>query len=175
MPRSRVHSLLTLSLALFGVAGGPRGQPSAPDVLLVLKGHTDTVEAVAISPDGTLIATASFDRNVRIFEALSGKEIRTYGGEQGHKGQVLAVAFNAKGDQIATGGADNFARIWDLPVNFPNKTVATSGAATRVVVAADGKTVAVAGADGVVKVLPLGEEKGAIELKGHTGAVTHLD
>ena len=35
----------------------------------------------------------------------------------------------------------------------------------------DGKTFAVAGADGVLKVFPLGEEKGAIELKGPAGAV----
>jgi WD40 repeat protein len=161
-----------LSVALFAAAGGLRAQ--SPDVVLRLKGHTNTVEAVAISPDGTLIATASFDQNARLYSAGTGQEIRTYGGEQGHKGQVLAVAFSPKGDQIATGGYDNFARVWDVPVNFPVKTIATTGAATRVFVAADGKTFAAAGADGVVKVFPQGEEKGAIELKGHAGAVTHV-
>ena len=121
------------------------------------------------------LATASFDKNVRLFDLATGKELRAYAGEQGHKGQVLAVAFSAKGDQIATGATDNTARVWDVPVNVPVKTYATSGVATRVVVsAADGKTFAVAGADGVVKVFPAGEEKGAIELKGHTGAVTQL-
>ena len=46
-----------------------------------------------------------------------------------------------------------------------------TGAGTGVAVANDGKTFAAAGADSVVKVFPLGEEKGAIELKGTTGAV----
>ncbi|MCE9567690.1 MAG: hypothetical protein K8U57_37290 [Planctomycetes bacterium] len=173
MTYSRQTAVPFLGFALFAVAGGLNGQPATPDVIVALKGHTDTVEAVTFSPDGTLIATGSFDKNVRLFDAATGKEVRTYGGEQGHKGQVLAVTFNVRGDQLATGGADNSARVWDIPVSFPVKTF-TTGAATRVVVAADGKTFAVSGADGVVKVFPLGEEKGAIELKGHVGAVTQL-
>ncbi|HEV3438196.1 MAG TPA: WD40 repeat domain-containing protein, partial [Gemmata sp.] len=172
---SRVCSTSILAFALFAAAGGLKSQPTpAQGIVTVLKGHTDTVEAVALSPDGTLVATACFDRNVRLFDVTTGREIRTYGGQQGHVGQVLSVAFNAKGDQIVSGGADNFARIWDVPVNFPIKTYSTSGAATRVFVAADGKTFGVAGADGTTKIFPAGEEKGAIELKGHTGAVTQL-
>lgn len=174
MNYSRLPALPCLALALFAAAGGLRGQPPAsPDVIVAFKGHADVVEAVTVSPDGKLVATASFDKNVRLFDAATGKEIRTYGGEQGHKGQVLCVAFTAKGDQIATGGADNNARVWDVPVNFPVATVTTPAPATRVEVAAD-KTFAVAAANGVVKVYPKGEEKGAIELKGHAGAVTGL-
>src|SRR5204862_3453038 len=134
MPRSRFFGFASLAFAVFAAAGGLRGQPPAPDVVAVLKGHTDTVEAVALSPDGTLVATASFDKTVKLFELATGKEVRTYGGEQGHKGQVLSVAFSARGDQIATGGADKTARIWDVPVNFPVKTFATTGAATPVLV-----------------------------------------
>jgi WD40 repeat protein len=176
MKYSRLIALPLLGFALFAAAGGLQGQPpTPPDLIVNLKGHTDTVEAVAISPDGTLLATACYDRNVRLFDAITGKEVRTYGGETGHKSQVLAVAFNAKGDQIATGSADFSARVWDVPVNFPIKTYPTTGTATRVVVSpADGKTFAVASADGVVKIFPLGEEKGTIELKGHAGAVTQL-
>lgn len=176
MRYTRLPALPLLALALFVAAGGLRSQPPAPaDAFASLKGHADTVESVAFSPDGNLIATACFDRNVRLFDAATGKELRVYGGEQGHKGQVLAVAFSAMGDQIASGATDNTARIWDIPVSFPQRTFATTGAATRVVVSpADGKTFAAAGSDGIVKVFPAGDEKGAIELKGHAGAVTHL-
>jgi len=156
------------------LSGTLRGQSPQPDVVAVLKGHTDTIEALALSPDGSLIATASFDKTIKLFDLASSRLVRSYGGEQGHKGQVLAVAFTPKRDQIATGGADNFARIWDVPVKAPLKSVALAAAATRAVVAADGKTVAVASADGTVKILPQGEEKGALELKGHTGAVNFL-
>ncbi len=168
---SRRIALAALCLALYLSAGGLRAQPQPADVVAVLKTHTETVEAVAVSADGKFIATASYDKTVKLWDAVTGKEIRTYGGEQGHKGMVMCVAFSAKGDQIATGGADNSVRVWDVPVTTPAKTFATNGATTAVVVAADGKTFALAGADGVVKVFPLGEEKGAIDLKGHTGAV----
>lgn len=171
MPASRLVSFTTLCFSLYAAAGGLRAQPQPPDAVVVLKGHTETVEAVAVSPDGKFVATACFDKTVRLFDAVTGKEIRVFSGPQGHTNQVLCVAFNAKGDQIASGGADNKALVWDVPVSFPVKTFATTGAGTAVVVAADGKTFALAGADGVVKVFPLGEEKGAIDLKGHTGAV----
>jgi WD40 repeat protein len=135
MTLSRLVAAPVLAFGLFSVAGGLSGQPAPiADVLVSLKGHTDTVECVTVSPDGTLVATVSFDRSVRLFDFATGKEVRTYGGEQGHKGQVLTVAFSPKGDQIATGATDNTARVWDVPVNVPAKTFATSGAATRVAV-----------------------------------------
>ena len=77
MPFNRSTAFGLLTVALFATAGGLRSQPSATEVLTRLKGHTDTVEAVAVSPDGTLIATGSFDRNVMLFNAESGQEIRT--------------------------------------------------------------------------------------------------
>ena len=170
----RLASAAALFFAAIMLVGGLRGQLPAPDVVAVLKGHDDTVDAVAVSPDGKVIATGSFDKTIKLWDATTGKEIRTYGGKQGHQGQVLSVAFSPKGDQLASGGADNTAKLWDIPTSTPAKTFALTGAGTRVAVAADGKTFAVAGADGIIKLFPLGEEKGALSLKGHVGAVNGI-
>ncbi len=174
MTRSRLLAISLLSCAAFVMAGGLRGQTKvANDPLLSLKGHEDTIDGVAISPDGSFFATACFDRNVRLFDATTGQQVRVYGGEQGHKSQVLCIDFASKGDYIATGGADNTVRIWEIPVSSPVATITTAAPATRVEVSAD-KTLAFATTDGLVKILPKGEDKGILELKGHAGAVTQL-
>ena len=118
MLSNRLFALTGFAFIPFAAAGGLRGQSSAPDVLVALKGHTDTVEAVAISPDGRLIATASFDRNVRLFETGTGKEIRTTAANRATRTSAVG-RLQREGDQIATGGSDNFARVWDVPDGFP--------------------------------------------------------
>jgi WD40 repeat protein len=173
-PAVRLLTALILVFGMLALSGGLTGQPPDADVLAILRGHTDAVDAVAVSPDGTLIATGSFDKTIKLWDTASTKEIRTYGGAQGHQGQILAVAFSPKGDQLASGSADNTAKVWDVPVSTPTKTFAQSGAVNRVAVTGDGKMFALAGGDGVIKLFPQGEEKGALELKGHVGAVIGL-
>jgi WD40 repeat protein len=170
----RVIPVAILSTLLTALASGQSPPNRSAEIVARFHGNTDTVETIALSPDGSQAATACFDHYVRLYDAASGKEIRTYGGQQGHTGQVLSVAFSVSGDQLASGGSDNSARIWDVPVAFPNKTFGLSSAAARVAVASDGKTFGVAGADGVVRVFPAGDDKGAFELKGHNGPVTLL-
>jgi WD40 repeat protein len=40
-----------------------------------LRGHTDTVQAVAITPDGSWLATASDDNTVRIWDPVAGSGV----------------------------------------------------------------------------------------------------
>ncbi|HEX5727750.1 MAG TPA: GTP-binding protein, partial [Longimicrobiaceae bacterium] len=75
-----------------------------------LRGHEDHIWAIAWSPDGRLIATGSSDRTLRVWDALSGRLLRTH---RGHTDRVLSVAFHPTGVTLATGGADRTIRIWD--------------------------------------------------------------
>jgi WD40 repeat protein len=66
---------------------------------------------VAYSPDGRLIATASSDTTVRMWESATGKCARTL---EGHTGAVSSVAFSPADRQLATASTDETARLWAL-------------------------------------------------------------
>jgi WD40 repeat protein len=75
--------------------------------------HTSRVTAVAWSTRGTRIASASYDKTVRIWDAHDGTNIMTY---QGHWDRVLAVAWSPDSNLVASAGNDGTIQIWD-PVN----------------------------------------------------------
>lgn len=87
-------------------------------------GHSDTVEAVALS--GNLLLSAASDEKVRITDMASGASL---GVLREHVGRCLSVAVPIKtseengGEIFATGGGDNAVKIWDartrrVVVNF---------------------------------------------------------
>jgi WD domain, G-beta repeat len=86
--------------------------PDLPEPALrrVLTGHNGPVTAVAFSPDGTLIATASTDGTARTWDTTTGQPRTTL---TGHQNPVNGVAFSPDGTLIATASHDQTVRIWD--------------------------------------------------------------
>jgi WD40 repeat protein len=79
-------------------------------LVFALRGHTSKVVAVAFSPDGTRIATGSFDLTVKLWETETGQEVCTL---RGHTAGVLSVAFSHDGQRIVTSGMDGLVKVWD--------------------------------------------------------------
>lgn len=76
----------------------------------ILKGHAGAVTSLSWSPDGTLLATASADHTVRLWQASTGKSILRY---KGHTNGVLAATWSPDGTQIASGGKDTTVQLWN--------------------------------------------------------------
>ncbi len=78
--------------------------------LMVLAGHTDSVQAVAFSFNGKLIVSGSTDKTVRLWEAETGKLRRA---RDEHTAPVNIVAFSAKGDRFwSASKKNNMLRSW---------------------------------------------------------------
>jgi WD40 repeat protein len=64
---------------------------------------------VAFSPDGSTLASASYDETVRLWDARSGAALQTL---EGHSGTVNAVAFSPDGSTLASASYDGTVRLW---------------------------------------------------------------
>lgn len=174
MARRSLFVLSFLALLAWLPIGAQEKSPG-PEIVSQLKGHTDAVYAVAYSPDGRFIATASFDNTVKLWEAATGKEIKTYGGTAGHTKQVISVAFNQDGSLLASGSTDNTLKVWDVPVNAPIRSYKASEAVQAVALSPDGLKLAIGTKDGALKLVTPTEFKELVKFEsGHQGAVTAL-
>jgi WD40 repeat protein len=79
-----------------------------------LTGHHDAVSATAYSTDGHLLATASWDHTVRIWNVAVAHRPQLVATLAGHTDEINAVAFSPNGRLLATASKDKTARLWDL-------------------------------------------------------------
>jgi WD40 repeat protein len=135
-------------------------------------GHKSTVCCLVLSPDGTILASGSHDRTVRVWDMKTGKKLQTL---EGHSNFVMAVAFSPDGMTLAAAESDRDVKLWAVDGWKERATLKCSpGGVTCLAYSHDGKTLAVAGweprgekAAGVFTLWDVASGKARATLKGH--------
>jgi cytochrome c len=109
----------------------------------VLEGHTAPIAALAVSPDGATLASASWDHTVRLWP-LAGGVPRVL---DGHTQNINGLAFAPDGRTLVSVSYDQSVRIWPLSGSPTPTVVAMPSPLNAVAVSGDGE-IATGGADG---------------------------
>jgi WD40 repeat protein len=83
----------------------------APNIVWTGLGHGASANAVAFSPDGQLLASASSDHTVKIWRVADGVLLRTL---TGFFDSVTSIAFSHNGQLLAAGSIDRNVRAWNV-------------------------------------------------------------
>ncbi len=125
---------------------------------MILTGHTGPIVGLATSPHGLTLASASWDRTVRLWPLAGGAPSVLVG----HQQNVNGVAFTPDSKSLISVGYDATLRIWPLHRNEAPRVATLPTPLNTVVVAPDGE-IAAAGADGQIHFLsPDGRERGPV-------------
>ncbi|HUG92470.1 MAG TPA: c-type cytochrome domain-containing protein [Planctomycetaceae bacterium] len=76
-----------------------------------IRGHRDSLYSADLSPDGTILATGSYDQEIKLWDAATGQELRTL---EGHNGAVFDLAFHPTGKILASASGDRTVKLWDV-------------------------------------------------------------
>ena len=106
------------------------------------------VSAVAFSPDGKTIAAGDWENRIRLWHAVTGKELQTI--RTAHKSGVNAIGYAPDGKTIATGSWDTTLRLWNAKTGKQIKTFTGHIGIKSILYAPNGDTIVTGHEDGTV-------------------------
>mmetsp|Transcript_2712 Transcript_2712/g.4229 ORF Transcript_2712/g.4229 Transcript_2712/m.4229 type:complete len:425 (+) Transcript_2712:15-1289(+) len=140
---------------------------------LILSGHTDAVESIAISSKNEFLVSGSWDTTVGVWDLATGRQTRVL---RGHHCEVFSVAISKNDKLVASGGDDCNVIVWSLPFGEQVRVFKWhDGAIWSVVISSDNNYV-VSACDGeVIKVWDISSGRVAKNLRGHSWRALSVD
>ncbi len=143
--------------------------------LVLFSGHTLWVTAVAFSPDGTMVASGSSDRTVKIWDITTGRTIATL---EGHTDKVSSVVFSLDGKTLASGSGLQV-KLWDIATKQHIVTLVHTHPVRAVDLSPDGTMLASGSWNssvdvGTVWLWDMATRRHIATLEGHTGGINSI-
>jgi len=119
------------------------------------KAHRQAIQALAIAPEGKLLASGGIDHIIKLWSLPNGQLQRQL---PGHEHAVYALAITPDGKLLVSGGYDGKIKLWSLPDGNLTKTLdAHGGSVDALVITPDGKLLVSGSSDKSIKLWSLPE------------------
>jgi serine/threonine protein kinase len=158
----------------------PTPKPAPPSIpksqnwrlVHTVKGHSNSVYSVAISPDGQTLASGSSDNTIKVWNLATGWEIRTL---KGHSGWVYSLAFSPDGETLASGSLDKTIKLWNLATGREIRILkGHSDSVLSVAIIYDGEILASGSTDNTIKLWNLTTGHQIRTLHEHSSSVNSV-
>jgi COMPASS component SWD3 len=131
-PQGRIASIKKFAIQVWDL--------DSTEVIYLLKGHTNYVIDLAITPDGKHLISSSRDKTIRIWDLASGEIVRVL---SGHTHLVSSIVISPDGQYLFSGSRDKTIKVWSLQTGKELKTLSgRSSWIYHLALSPDGKTIA---------------------------------
>jgi WD40 repeat protein/nucleoside phosphorylase len=137
-----------------------------------LKGHTKWIWSIAFSPDGNILASASADQTIQLWNVRDPENPILLGSLVGHTNEVLSISISLDGRFIASASTDKTAKLWNIETHECIKTFqGHTDAVESVSLSRDSQLLATGSKDKTIKIWDVTTEECIKTLEGHTKQV----
>jgi len=141
-------------------------------LIRTMKGHSSSVNAVVVTPDGQRVISGSDDTTIKVWNLETGEHIRTM---EGHNGSVNSLTVTPDGLHVISGSDDKTIKVWNLETGEHIRTMeGHNGSVSVVAVTPDGRCAISGSYDKTIKVWDMKTGGHIRTMKDHYSSVMAL-